>query len=709
MDIESQNNIVTENENKIVTEEVTVESEKPDLNKKQKKTKADNKFPMLCCPFINYTPLAIEDFAYEPTSQLLAVAREESVIDIYHIPSWGLRQKIKSDKDCPIKKIAWVNGELQSKYLLVAHLNCIISIYDLYSCKPVVTKTVNGNAIWDIAINSANEIAVAGDDGSVNIYKYDGEDDFYISRSLRQFNERAISLSFDYENDKILYVGYDKGMIRKHDSKGGAIPVTMSLNNKEIVWRVLSVSDDNLVASSSDGIIYFFETKFGTLLSQIKTHEADIVCLTANSRKDIVYATGLDSKIVSLERVSGQTENGGGRSSWVISSSDRGQSHDVKALTLLNDSTLISGGLTTDICIYNLQEGRFIDRKMSLLNNTKDIKLRHITSLPTQSSSAVSASKSIILFAKNFSLEIWHYDFNKMEYTYLLEIKTKASPIIAFAMNASGKNIAYSTKEDTTLFKFDSKKLQLEKISQFQPTCNLFFNNAGTKLFMISLDSRIMAYDIHKAKTAELLSIPTRSTGLIHDVHVARPKDIFALGSKITNEIFIFDSNNNKLTAIPPLVGKSHYTSFAFSSNENLIITYENNKFVEYDWKNESLTEWFLENINNFPQTYLKKYNRIIGVLPHPSDPKKFTLYTNYYFITIHLDEPIPPKCTVIKPSTDKKLKKLTPKNFRITYREKAIAGIHPLGDGKLLCLDFDFKEFVKYLPGAINAKKYGL
>ena len=40
----------------------------------------------------------------------------------------------------------------------------------------------------------------------------------------------------------------------------------------------------------------------------------------------------------------------------------RGQSHDIKSLLLLNQHTLLSGGINTDICVYNLeQSGRFRD------------------------------------------------------------------------------------------------------------------------------------------------------------------------------------------------------------------------------------------------------------------------------------------------------------------------------------------------------------
>jgi len=41
---------------------------------------------------------------------------------------------------------------------------------------------------------------------------------------------------------------------------------------------------------------------------------------------------------------------------------------------LINSTTLISGGLTTDICIYPLKEGKLLEQ----FGNKNLIKLRHV-------------------------------------------------------------------------------------------------------------------------------------------------------------------------------------------------------------------------------------------------------------------------------------------------------------------------------------------
>ena len=48
-----------------------------------------------------------------------------------------------------------------------------------------------------------------------------------------------------------------------------------------------------------------------------------------------------------------------------------------------NGKLLLSGGVTTDICIYKIENGRFLDRELKKEKNTrKTLKLRHINPFP---------------------------------------------------------------------------------------------------------------------------------------------------------------------------------------------------------------------------------------------------------------------------------------------------------------------------------------
>lgn len=703
------------------------------VSKRNPSNRRTNYFQLFACPFVNYKPAEIEDFAYR--DGLLAAARNNCSIDIYSYPSWAHIHTIRCDEDTPIKKVLWVkNGD--ETVLLVAFVNCMLSVYSLKDVSPIVTKVVTGNAIWDIATSQfREEIAIACDNGSTMIYKYEGEDDLYLHKSLRTFQERALSIAYDsnYQNKNVLYVGYEKGAIRKFDLATGNVLITINLANTDLIWKVLSVrQDDTLVVASSQGVISFFETKYGTLRSELKTHEADILCLESNDKTGIIYATGLDSKVVTLEKI---TATKGGVESWVVSSTDRGQSHDIKALKLIEDDVLISGGVTTDICLYKLNKGRFIERKGILLEKgSKDIKLRHITDLPNSRVMSVSASKNIIVLAKDFGVEIWKYDIDKMEYNFLVEVKVKSSPIISFAITNNAKYFAYSTLEETVLYKLFVKKVQIEKIATYSASSCMIFNHSGNRLFRVSLESVLYAHDIEKDKVRELAKLPGDYKGQYTDIELAHTREVVAVGSKVGKSIHVFDCENsaqeNALETIPDLMTGEHYTCFKFGMNpDQLIIVYESNKFVAYHWKEKVLTKWSRENQKRLPANFLKKYNKIVGIVCNPQNPSQIILYTNYYYIRVHFTEPVPRRSEVIKPGDElkkpkEKIQEEKPEvegektkkknkgeftNFQIVYRKNPILQFEMLKDGKMLCLETSWKDFTATLPGAVNAKKYGL
>lgn len=60
-------------------------------------------------------------------------------------------------------------------------------------------------------------------------------------------------------------------------------------------------------------------------------------------------------------------------------SEERGQSHDINALSFISEDTLVSGGINTDLCVYKLdEEGNFKSRRTTEAPE----KLKHVIGLP---------------------------------------------------------------------------------------------------------------------------------------------------------------------------------------------------------------------------------------------------------------------------------------------------------------------------------------
>ena len=62
-------------------------------------------------------------------------------------------------------------------------------------------------------------------------------------------------------------------------------------------WKIRHIKGNIVIAGTSTGSVMLFEGNYGTLVSNIKSHEADIKCLEYDVFHNLIYASGMDSKI----------------------------------------------------------------------------------------------------------------------------------------------------------------------------------------------------------------------------------------------------------------------------------------------------------------------------------------------------------------------------------------------------------------------------
>lgn len=123
---------------------------------------------------------------------------------------------------------------------------------------------------------------------------------------------------------------------------------------------------------------------------------------------------------------------------WVYSGNTRGQSHDIKALIYLEShQCLISGGVSTDLCIYSLEKYGKLQDSFKLKRSNK--KFLHIppfelknqveicTDLAPEdenkkASGWVNEGIMILVLRKTFSIELWMYEQRKQP-VFLLEFE----------------------------------------------------------------------------------------------------------------------------------------------------------------------------------------------------------------------------------------------------------------------------------------------
>ena len=69
--------------------------------------------------------------------------------------------------------------------------------------------------------------------------------------------------------------------------------------------------------------------------------------------------------------------------------------------------------------------------------------------------------------------------------------------------------------------------------------------------------------------------------------------------------------------------------------NEKMVIAYDNNKIKVFDIYNKCFHKWTNENDNSFPDNFLSRYNRLIGVTALSAT--KFVFHSNYTYTILDL------------------------------------------------------------------------
>lgn len=123
------------------------------------------------------------------------------------------------------------------------------------------------------------------------------------------------------------------------------------------VWTMQALDDRSLVTGNSLGQIQIFDTVTGTLLQSINQTElkADVLKVAVNAAHTKIFASGVDSRVVCLER-SATTPD----ATWKFTNAQRPHTHDVKAMTIVQSKAsngnqmeaLLSGGVDTKLCTY---------------------------------------------------------------------------------------------------------------------------------------------------------------------------------------------------------------------------------------------------------------------------------------------------------------------------------------------------------------------
>ena len=691
----------------------------PEQNEKDKENTVnqpiDTLYNILRVNCIENMPSSIEDIFSLKELNILALCRSDNTIEIWSTNSWVQLFKYPGLKNIQTRRI-WLtykssspidNNIFNNLRLFTIGLNGYFIEWSFETLLPKYTYKNNGGAIWDFKIK--NKLCLlASDDGAIRIIKIKKNEDPFIVKQFEKTRSKILSISFENSTNNIFYTGHSTGVINKWDLKTGHIITTINTNQnvkkeneKNLIWTICSINSQYLFAGDSNGRLLILDMNVGNIFQEIYEHKGDILTMTFNNNlaEPIIYYSGVDSLI-------GCIKYDKKKNNFVFASSFRGQSHDVNALSLIDNNILISGGNTTDICIYHLFHGGNLYQKYEkkVYTNIK----RHISPFEHRINYYVTIPNKdkifFILHQKLDYVDLWNINMNNQINTFVAKIyksKKIEGNIISSNISYDAKIIAISYENLIVVFNYDYESNEIKKIGTIKYQANfLYINNQYQLLFLSQKGNKLYIYDLiknenNKYTLNENMNIQLPKYNIINLDNILNvnsfnkniaytnqliltaeynEKNNMLFYSTLNKQLYCININEKSYESLPH--PDKYITKISFSSDNNKIILIDENNYIYFinmaskkfdDWTNKRIKD------EDYPLNYIKWYNKIFGICP--LDPNRFILFTDYNYILLDTNKEIPPQCIIEKNKMDKYIysdyEKLIKEYHRILFEEE--------------------------------------
>jgi len=195
------------------------------------------------------------------------------------------------------------------------------------------------------------------------------------------------------------------------------------------VWALKALSDGTIVSGDSLGHVHFWDGHSGTLMSKFVQNEnrADVLDLAVSSNECKVFASGVDSRVICIERVPNQAPSTSvevpaashpSEVKWVQSQAQRPHTHDVKSLCIchmkdpigaagaksnakgLGRELLCSGGVDTKVCTY-------------LVSKFRQHRAKKVFPWPSSSPVSVANNRRVLALMRSGRIDIYRLGANE--------------------------------------------------------------------------------------------------------------------------------------------------------------------------------------------------------------------------------------------------------------------------------------------------------
>ena len=368
---------------------------------------------------------------------------------------------------------------------------------------------------------------------------------------------------------------------------------------------------------------------------------------------NVLYASGVDSKLIELRRMPGATE--GEPERWVLSGRSRDHTHDVRAIAVGADGVLVTGGADTNLVVYPQNSlGR------------RGAGHRKIPPFPQRPTAALAADARLLAHQTPQKLQLWRlgtpgwagtdaglpsgHQLGVAAPPKLLVELTPRSPhhIACSAISPDGSRLAYSTAGGVRVFDVVLQEegggvRRLSKLpAELAAAQALLFSSDAARLVCLSADGQVQIVDLLDRELLATLTLPA--------LEVPEPRTVPLLAASsdfqwvaVTHDldVHVFNMDSLRLHCTLPRQPTQH-TAMAFVPNSCHLVTALTSREVHiFDVEGGEPTAWSAKNSRSLPAAWLERRDKLVSISFNPSQPSALYLWDAASFGVLFTDRSV--------------------------------------------------------------------